>query len=96
MQFEEKLVVITESGRGIGRAMAIAFAQKRANVPLLDLNPDDLAHTRSLCKALGVRAQTYVCNVTREDNVSATLDAVVRDFGRLDALPHFLFVQAEQ
>lgn len=86
MQLEEKLVVITGSGRGIGRAMAIAFAQKRANVALLDLNPDDLAETRSLCESLGVRPQPYVCNVTREDEVSATLDAVVRDFGRLDVM----------
>jgi 3-oxoacyl-[acyl-carrier protein] reductase len=86
MQLEEKLVVITGSGRGIGRAMAIAFAQKRANVALLDLNPDDLTETRSLCESLGVRAQPYVCNVTREDEVSATLDAVVRDFGRLDVM----------
>lgn len=30
MQLEQKLVVITGSGRGIGRAMALAFAQKRA------------------------------------------------------------------
>lgn len=86
MQLEEKLVVITGSGRGIGRAMAIAFAQKRANIALLDLNPDNLAETRSLCEALGVRAQPYVCNVTHEDEVSATLDAVVRDFGRLDVM----------
>lgn len=86
MQLDEKLVVVTGSGRGIGRAMAVAFAQKRANLALLDLNSDDLAQTRSLCEALGVRAQSYVCNVTHEDDVSVTLDAVVRDFGRLDVM----------
>lgn len=86
MQLDQKLVVITGSGRGIGRAMAVAFAGKRANVALLDLNPADLEQTRALCEAQGVQARTYVCSVTREDDVGATLDAVVGDFGRLDVM----------
>ena len=86
MQLDQKLVVITGSGRGIGRAMAVAFAQKRANVALLDLNAADLDQTRSLCESHGVRAQTYLCNVASEEQVTVTLDAVVRDFGRLDVM----------
>lgn len=86
MQLEGKLVAITGSGRGIGRAMALAFAQKRANVALLDLNPDDLSKTRALCEAEGVRANTYTCNVSREDEVTSTLDRIVADFGRLDVM----------
>ena len=86
MQLEGKLVAITGSGRGIGRAMALAFAQKRANVALLDLNADDLSQTRSICEAEGVRANTYICNVAREDDVTSTLDRIVADFGRLDVM----------
>jgi 3-oxoacyl-[acyl-carrier protein] reductase len=86
MQLNEKLVAITGSGRGIGRAMAIAFAQKQSNLALLDLNAVDLDQTRAECEALGVRARTYVCNVTREEEMSATLDAVVAEFGRLDVM----------
>lgn len=86
MQLDQKLVVITGSGRGIGRAMALAFAQKHANLALLDLNQADLDRTRSLCEAQGVQARTYVCNVASEEQVIATLDAVVRDFGRLDVM----------
>ncbi|RPH53206.1 MAG: SDR family NAD(P)-dependent oxidoreductase, partial [Lysobacterales bacterium] len=86
MQLDGKLVVVTGSGRGIGRAMALAFAQKRADVALLDLNASDLDQTRTQCEAAGVRARTYLCNVAREDEVGATLDAVVQDFGRLDVM----------
>jgi len=86
MQLDQKLVVITGSGRGIGRAMALAFAQKHANLALLDLNQADLDHTRSLCEAQGVQAHTHLCNVASEEQVIATLDAVVRDFGRLDVM----------
>lgn len=86
MQLDGKLVAITGSGRGIGRAMALAFAQKRANVALIDLNAEDLAQTKALCEAERVRAVTYLCNVTREQEVETTLDQVVSDFGRLDVM----------
>jgi 3-oxoacyl-[acyl-carrier protein] reductase len=86
MQLEQKLIVITGSGRGIGRAMALAFAEKRANLALLDLNDDDLEQTRVQCTALGVEARGYRCNVASEENMSACLDNVVRDFGRLDVM----------
>lgn len=86
MQLEGKLVVITGSGRGIGRAMALAFAQKRAHLALLDLNSTDLEQTRELCEAQGVRARPYLCNVADEDQVGNVLDAVVQDFGRLDVM----------
>jgi len=86
MQLDNKLAVITGSGRGIGRAMALAFAQKHAHVALLDLNAADLERTQALCQAEGVQARAYVCNVAREEEVVSTLDAVVRDFGRLDVM----------
>lgn len=86
MQLENKLVVITGSGRGIGRAMAVAFAQKRAHVALIDLNAEHLEQTRGLCESHGVQARTYICNVASEEQVIAALDAVVRDFGRLDVM----------
>ena len=86
MQLNGKLAVITGAGRGIGRAMAVAFAQKGAYIAALDLNPTDLEHTVKLCTDLGVRAASYVCNVTQEDAVSSVLDQVVADFGRLDVM----------
>src|SRR5688572_30426889 len=86
MQLEQKLVAITGAGRGIGRAMALAFAHKRASLALLDLNQADLDRTRQLCEEQSARCGTYLCNVTREEEVSGTLDAVVRDFGRLDVM----------
>jgi 3-oxoacyl-[acyl-carrier protein] reductase len=86
MRLDQKLVVITGAGRGIGRAMALAFAHKRSDLALLDLNQADLDRTRELCEAESVTCRTYVCNVTREEDVSSTLDAVVRDFGRLDVM----------
>lgn len=86
MQLDSKVTVITGGGRGIGRALAVAFAQKRSHVALLDLNPADLDETRAICEEHGVRALPYRCNVTREDEISSVLDSVVQDFGRLDVM----------
>jgi 3-oxoacyl-[acyl-carrier protein] reductase len=86
MQLNGKVAVITGGGRGIGRAMALAFAGKGAHIAALDLNEKDLDATVRECRALGVRAEAYVCNVAVEDTVSATLDRIVSDFGRLDIM----------
>jgi 3-oxoacyl-[acyl-carrier protein] reductase len=82
----QKTIVITGAGRGIGRALADRFASRGANIALLDLNAADLEVTRALCASRGVQARCYVTDVTAEDNVSAALDRVVSDFGRLDVI----------
>jgi 3-oxoacyl-[acyl-carrier protein] reductase len=86
MQLQSKLVAITGAGKGIGRAMSLAFAKKGANLALLDMNPADLDDTKAQCAALGVRAERYLCNVSDEAQVIAACDAVVGDFGRFDVL----------
>jgi 3-oxoacyl-[acyl-carrier protein] reductase len=81
-----KTAAITGSGRGIGRAMALAFASKGANVALLDLNLEELEATAVQCRERGVKALTRQCNVSRETDVSAALDAAVSETGRLDVM----------
>ena len=86
MNMQDKVVAITGGGRGLGRAMALAFAAKGSHIALLDLKQADLDETCRLVEALGVRASGYLTNVASEDNVVAAMDAIVRDFGRLDVL----------
>ena len=86
MQLQSKLVAITGAGKGIGRAMSLAFAKKGANLALLDMNPADLDETKAQCAAFGVRAERYLCNVSDEAQVIAACNAVVGDFGRFDVL----------
>ena len=86
MDLRDKVVAITGAGRGIGRAMATAFAAKGAHVALLDLNPEDLAVTQAQCTALGVRTLLQRCNVASEADVVAALDNTVATLGRLDVM----------
>jgi 3-oxoacyl-[acyl-carrier protein] reductase len=86
MQIKGKTIAITGAGRGLGRAMALAFASRGGNVAMLDLIATDLEESRRLCTAQGVTARSYLCNVTNEQDVGATMDSIVDDFGGLDVL----------
>lgn len=86
MQLRGKVVAITGAGRGLGKAMALAFAAQGAQIAALDVNAVDLEDTCARCVALGVRALAYDVDVVDESRVIASLDAVVSDFGRLDVL----------
>lgn len=86
MQVKGKTVVITGGGRGIGRAMAERFGREGAGVALLDMNAADLETTRLALDGAGVMARSYEMNVAVEEQVVATLERVVSDFGSLDVM----------
>jgi 3-oxoacyl-[acyl-carrier protein] reductase len=84
MDLRGKTVLITGAGRGLGAAMAKRLAARGANLALVDLDEAGMAEIRDACRQLKVRAETYAANVARENDVVATFDRVVADFGRLD------------
>lgn len=86
MQLSSKVVAVTGAGRGLGRAIATAFAARGANVAALDINLEEARATCAQCESAGVRAQAYAADVADEPGVAASLDAVVADFGRLDVM----------
>lgn len=86
MDLRKKVVVITGAARGIGRAMAVAFAERGADIAVLDRDADAIAETVADCAAKGVRAKAYVMDVTAEGQVVRTFDAIVSDFKRFDVL----------
>ena len=86
MQIRDKVVAVTGAAKGIGKAIAAAFAEKGARLALLDLVPADVEATRAAFAAKGVDVRAYTVNVAKESEVVAALDRVVGDFGRLDVM----------
>ena len=86
MELKDKVVVVTGGARGIGKAIAAAFAGRGARIALLDLVPADLEAARAELAAAGAEVRVYPTNVAREEQVTAAMDGVVADFGRLDVL----------
>ena len=78
--------MITGAGRGIGRALAQRLGRDGGHIALLDVNPEDLRATRQALEGEGIRARDYTVDVATEAAVIEAMDAVVRDFGRLDVL----------
>lgn len=86
MQLNDKIIIITGGGQGLGRAMAEYLAAKGARLALVDLNQERLDEAVEACKRAGGDARAYRCNVADEDQVSRMVAQVSDDFGGLDGL----------
>jgi len=79
-----KVIFITGPGRGIGRAIAEAFARHGAKLFLMDIDADAVAGTASVLS--GVEVATFTGSVTSEADVEEAMEACVTRFGRIDVL----------
>lgn len=86
MKLENKTIVITGGGQGLGRTMAMSFAQSGANIALIDLNEALLQETVKLVMEHGVKAKYYIANVTNEAQVEKAFNEINADFKRIDGL----------
>lgn len=86
MELQDKIIAITGGGRGLGRAMAIQFAERGAKLALVDLDQESLDVTASMCEELGTQARTYQANVANEQSVVELFERIAADFGALHGL----------
>ncbi|MEZ3184460.1 SDR family oxidoreductase [Pseudomonas sp. LM13] len=86
MQLQDKVIIVTGGGQGLGRAMAEYLASKGARLALVDLNQERLDEAVAACKAAGGEARAYLCNVANEEQVSDMVTRAAEDFGGLHGL----------
>ena len=83
---EGKVAIITGSGRGIGKGIALAFAEAGADVVCCDLTVSDVEAAAKEVQAQGRRSLAIRCDVTDEGQVLTLIDQTLREFGRIDIL----------
>ncbi len=84
---EGKVALVTGAGRGIGKAIALRFAQEGANVAFTDLAINEaVEETVKELEAMGVKAKAYASNAASFDESHEVVKQIVEDFGRIDVL----------
>jgi NAD(P)-dependent dehydrogenase (short-subunit alcohol dehydrogenase family) len=83
---EGKRVWITGGGTGLGRAMAIRFAELGAQVAVSGRRPEPLAETVDEIRALGRQAALATCDVRDPEAVEGALESILEEWGELDIL----------
>lgn len=86
MKLQDKSVVITGAASGMGKAMAILFAQEGAKVVVADINEAAIQAVVEEIASSGGQAKGVVVNVTKEEDVARMVDTAVQSFGKLDVL----------
>lgn len=87
MRFTDKVAIVTGAASGIGLATAKRLGSEGARVVIADLNPDKAAAAAQEVKAAGAPdAWGSACDVSKEDQVIATVQGAVQRWGRLDVV----------
>ncbi|EGO63017.1 SDR family NAD(P)-dependent oxidoreductase [Acetonema longum] len=81
-----KLCVVTGAARGMGRSLAIKYAEHGANVALIDLNKEGLEMAAKEVEAKGVQALPLVMDVAAAQEIDSAIRAIESKFIKIDVL----------
>jgi NAD(P)-dependent dehydrogenase (short-subunit alcohol dehydrogenase family) len=82
LDFENKKVVITGGGSGIGKAAAILFAQQSAEVHIIDINEEEAKKTSAFISSNGGKAKFHLCDISKQEKVKKLFQSI----GEIDVL----------
>ena len=82
-----KKAVVTGGSRGIGRAIALRFAQNGADLAIIATRESEAAlETIKELTSYGITARLYVCDIKDADQVDSVAKEIIADFGVIDIL----------
>ena len=86
MLLKDKVALVTGAGRGIGRGIAIAYAEQGAKVVAVSRTEKELAKTERAIKDMGGHVLAVAMDIADDGKVAQLHDKVISDYGRLDVL----------
>ncbi|MBQ6036218.1 MAG: SDR family oxidoreductase [Lachnospiraceae bacterium] len=86
MTFQDKTVIVTGSGAGIGRSAAVLFGQEGANVVVNATRKETGEETLKLVKETGAKAIFVQADVSKEEDCEKIIEETLKAFGRIDVL----------
>ena len=86
MKLQGKVALVTGGARGIGREIAMLFAQEGADVVICDVNLEAAQATQKEIEAQGVRSMSFSTDVTAFKEVEGMVNLVLDNFKHLDIL----------
>jgi NAD(P)-dependent dehydrogenase (short-subunit alcohol dehydrogenase family) len=86
MLLSNRVAIITGGARGIGRAIALRFAQEGSVNVIADIRADEASETLGLISSKGGKGLFVECDVAVGPQVQSMVDRVIREFGKVDIL----------
>lgn len=83
---KERKALITGASSGIGKAVALSFAQAGIHVALVSRSQDKLEAVAQTAREAGVQAKAYAVDLARVEQVKEKISAIASDFGPIDIL----------
>jgi len=86
MRFEDKIILVTGAGSGIGKATALRFAQEGAHIIIADINTDSAQETAEEVKALGQETLVVTADVSNEKDCERMIQEALQRYDHLDVV----------
>lgn len=86
MKLQNKVTVVTGAGSGMGKAIALLYAQEGAKVVVSDINSDSANAVAEEIKTNGGEAIVVAANVAKEEDIQNLIDTTVSTYGTVDVL----------
>ena len=86
LDFTGRVALVTGGSRGLGRQMALALAERGANVVVTSRKAEACAEVAAEIEAMGRQAMAYGCHVGHWNEIDGLVEAAYSRFGRIDVL----------